>query len=86
MARNTRNDVAWEYVSSGGEDGMLGKRGSWSLASDNLEILLGLKGPAGFDRDEAGVDSWVAYRGEMMSLEGRVVAVRSEGSSQVDLF
>jgi hypothetical protein len=56
------------------------------LVSKNLEELLGLSDrKAGVTLGEEGA-SWVAYEGDLFSMEGRVRAVKAHGSATIDLF
>ncbi len=61
--------------------GTVNKSAALDLVSTNLEKLLGLK-----TSSSKGSASWVAYEGDMFTMEGRVKAVRAEGKAVVDLF
>lgn len=83
QARNTRYEAAWTYTSSGST---FTKQTALDLVSKNLEELLGLSDrKAGVTLGEEGA-SWVAYEGDLFSMEGRVRAVKAHGSATIDLF
>ena len=75
MARNVRLDAAWTYINS---NGSMSKSQAMDLVSANLDKLLGLK-----SGEQQG---WVAWEGDFFSLQGKVRAIRGEGSTGVDLF
>lgn len=59
--------------------GVFNKSSALDLVTTNLEKVLGLK-------PSSSKGSWVAYEGDMFTMEGRVRAVRGEGKDVVDLF
>lgn len=75
MARNVRLDAAWTYINS---NGSLSKSQAMDLVSANLDKLLGIK--------TGEHQGWVAWEGDIFSMQGKVRAIRGEGSSRVDLF
>ena len=80
MARNTRYEAAWVYTSA---PHVFDKQAALDLVSTNLEDLLGLS-----DREQTvhPTPSWVAYEGDLFSLESRVRGVKAAGVDRVDLF
>ncbi|THU89863.1 hypothetical protein K435DRAFT_280938 [Dendrothele bispora CBS 962.96] len=76
-ARNTRFDAAWASLDS---SGLISKADALSLASTNLEKLLGAEG-------EGENTDWVATRGgSLLEYEAKVVGVVSSRRGVVDLF
>ncbi len=61
--------------------GVFDKASALDLVTTNLEKVLGVKSSS--TKRKA---SWVAYEGDMFTMEGRVRAVRGEGKDAVDLF
>ena len=47
---------------------------------------LAKSGGSGERTDDLGLDSWVAYEGDLMSFEGRVRGVKGYARQVVDLF
>ncbi|KAI0029655.1 carbohydrate esterase family 9 protein [Vararia minispora EC-137] len=77
MARNTRLDVAWAALESGGG---ISKAEALALATTNLERLLGV------ERYAEAAELVVTEGGDLLSLESKVVGVISPARRSVDLF
>jgi imidazolonepropionase-like amidohydrolase len=79
-ARLTRYDMAWAYASA---PHVFSRQQALDLVSSNLEELLGLN-----DGDELAAQDrdWVAYDGDMFTLQSRVRAVRPAGADYVHLL
>lgn len=77
QARNTRVEAAWQYINGGGE---FSKATALGLVSSRLDKLLGVEPVSKVQ------GSWVAWEGDWTELNSKVVAVRSQGQSVVDLF
>jgi imidazolonepropionase-like amidohydrolase len=81
-ARLTRYNMAWAFASS---PQIFSRQDAIDLVSTNLEELLGLND--GLDTESAAKDiDWVAYDGDMFTLQSRVRAVRPRGADYVHLL
>ncbi|KAJ6577401.1 carbohydrate esterase family 9 protein [Mycena capillaripes] len=77
-ARNTRFDIAWASLATGGK---MSKAEVLALGSTNVAKLLGAKAPGIFTQD------LVATRGgDLLGFDSKVVAVISPSRGLVDLF
>jgi len=76
-ARNLRWDAAWVCLDS---HGIIGTADALAMASTNIEWLLGARG------DAADGDLVATSAGELLSFEGKVVAVISPRRERVDIF
>ena len=73
---------------------MFSRQSAIDLITTSLEELLGLNdrsalasGGAGDEgTGDLGVESWVAYEGDLMSFQGRVRGVKGYARNVVDLF
>jgi len=74
-ARNTRFDIAWASIETGGT---LSQTQAISLASVNLETLLGVHAP--------NEDLVVVKHGSLLDFEGQVAGIISPSRGTVDLF
>lgn len=79
MARNTRYDAAWVHLS---DPETVSRQAALDMASVNLVEFLGLDS-ADAQRDTG--KSWVAYQGDVFTLESRALAVRGPGGL-VDVY
>jgi hypothetical protein len=72
--------MAWAYASA---PHVFSRQQALDLVSSNLEELLGLN-----DGDELAAQDrdWVAYDGDMFTLQSRVRAVRPAGADYVHLL
>lgn len=67
-------------------DGRISRAQAIALASTNLEILLGGKVETTTDNTAYGGDFVATEGGDLLSFEGKVVAVMSSRRKTVDLF
>ncbi|KAN0084286.1 hypothetical protein V8E55_007790 [Tylopilus felleus] len=76
-ARNLRWDVAWAQIDS---NGLISEEAALDMATTNIEGLLGVT------RNAWDSDMVATKGGELLSFEGKVVAVMSRRRKVVDLF
>ncbi|ORY32152.1 hypothetical protein BCR39DRAFT_479328 [Naematelia encephala] len=74
-APQTRLEAAWIYANN---PEVFDKFSALSLATGNLRTLLGLS--------DDSADDWVAWEGDVFSIQGRVRAVKAPSRARVDLF
>ncbi|KAF8549605.1 composite domain of metallo-dependent hydrolase [Imleria badia] len=78
-ARNLRWDAAWAHI---GSYGLISMEDALNMATTNVEKLLGVTGT----RRALDSDTVATKGGELLSFEGKVVAVTSPRRGVVDLF
>ncbi|KAI6026447.1 hypothetical protein BKA83DRAFT_4490918 [Pisolithus microcarpus] len=76
-AQNMRRDTAWASINT---PDVIDTATALNMASTNVELLLGI------GRDSDAVDLVATTRGDLLSFEGKVAAVISQGRGVVDLF
>ncbi|KIK26256.1 hypothetical protein PISMIDRAFT_9177 [Pisolithus microcarpus 441] len=77
VAQNMRWDTAWASIDA---PDVIDTATALNMASTNVELLLGI------GQDSDAMDLVATTRGDLLSFEGKVAAIISQGCGVVDLF